>query len=518
MSDQDQGAALPNRIYHVTFSRDWVEAERLGEYRLSTRGARLEDVGYIHASHAHQVRQIGRSHYLDAAEPVVVLVIDPTRVQSAIKVERVGDGTEQYPHIYGPLDISAVVDVLPATVERGEFLVERLPVVNFDQGLPDPAHFPVALLQQCIAETFEYDGAAALTYYGRGGPAEMQYGYLGLREQLAEWMSRRDGRAVDPQGVVLANGSTDGLALAINAHLGPGDGAIVEAATYPYTRRFTVETGASVRTVPLDEQGMVVDALPDVLAALRDDGTPPKLIATIPSFHSPTGTLLPRARRERLLELAHEWDLLVLEDNCYHAFFYDAPPPPTLLALDGEGRVLHSDTFSKSIAPGLRMAWVAGAPHAIEPLTQVRQDFAVSQLLARALERYLAAGHLDTHLAELREVYRRKRDITAAPCKRTARTGCDSQCPAAASTSGSSSPTPSTGSSPARSQPNAASRAAPATRSSATTAGAGSSASHPSRCPTPTSSPASSPSRGRCETRRGRKAFIPVLRDPMWCR
>jgi 2-aminoadipate transaminase len=286
--------------------------------------------------------------------------------------------------------------------------------VNFDQGLPDPAHFPVARLQQCLIETLEHDGAAALTYYGRGGPSEMQYGYLGLREQLAEWMSRRDGRTIDPAGVVLANGSTDGLALAINAHLGPGDGAIVEAATYPYTRRFMAATGAVVRTVPLDEHGMVVDALPDALAALRDQGAEPKMIATIPSFHSPTGTLLPRDRRERLLELADEWDVLVLEDNCYHEFFYDEPTPPTLLALDDSGRVLHSDTFSKSIAPGLRMAWVAGAPRAIAPLAEVRQDFAVSQLLARALERYMAAGHLDMHLAELRAVYCRKRDITAA--------------------------------------------------------------------------------------------------------
>ena len=145
MTDRDQDAALPERIYHVTFASDWAAAQEHGEYRLSTRGARLDDVGFIHASHAHQVRPIGRSHYLDATESVVVLVIDPTRVQSAVKVERVGAGTEQFPHIYGPLDISAVVDVLPATVERGEFLVERLPLVNFDQGLPDPAHFPVAL-------------------------------------------------------------------------------------------------------------------------------------------------------------------------------------------------------------------------------------------------------------------------------------------------------------------------------------------------------------------------------------
>ena len=94
---------MPSRIYHVTFASDWAEAQRQGEYRFSTRGARLEDVGFIHASHAHQVRQIGTSHYLDASEPVVVLVIDPTRVPSDVKVENLGGGTEWFPHIYGPL-------------------------------------------------------------------------------------------------------------------------------------------------------------------------------------------------------------------------------------------------------------------------------------------------------------------------------------------------------------------------------------------------------------------------------
>ena len=286
--------------------------------------------------------------------------------------------------------------------------------VNFDQGLPDPRLFPVEALRRCLVETLDVDGAAALTYYGRGGPPEMQYGYLGLREQLAAWTSRRDDRAIDPAGVVLANGSTDGLALAVRAHLAPGDGAIVEAATYPHTRTFMLAAGAVVRTVPLDEHGMVVDALPDVLEALRADGVRPKMIYTIPSFQSPTGTLLPLDRRERLLDLAREWDVMVLEDNCYHEFFYDGPPPPTLLALDGSDRVLQSDTFSKSIVPGLRMAWVAGPPPLVDAIARTRQDFAVSQLIARALERYMERGDFGQHLVELRVAYKRKRDITAA--------------------------------------------------------------------------------------------------------
>ena len=106
--------------------------------------------------------------------------------------------------------------------------------------------------------------------------------------------------------------------------------------------------------------------------------------------------------------------MTVLEDNCYYEFAYDEPPPPTLLALDESGFVLQSDSFSKYVAPGLRMAWLVGAPETVDDLVRVRQDFAVSRLLARALERYLAGGHLDAHLTELRIHYRHKRDLTTA--------------------------------------------------------------------------------------------------------
>jgi 2-aminoadipate transaminase len=105
---------------------------------------------------------------------------------------------------------------------------------------------------------------------------------------------------------------------------------------------------------------------------------------------------------------------MVLEDNCYYEFAYDDAPPPTLLALDESGFVLQSDSFSKYVAPGLRMAWLAGPRSAIEAVGRVRQDFAVSQLLARALVRFVERGHFDAHLDELRVAYRRKRDVTAA--------------------------------------------------------------------------------------------------------
>src|SRR5690606_4880617 len=155
---------------------------------------------------------------------------------------------------------------------------------NFDQGLPDPELFPVDALRQCLRETLAHDADDVLRYYGAGGPSEMQYGHAGLRPQLASWISRRDGRARTDDDVLLVNGSTDGWSLAVNTFVGPGDGGLVEAATYPHTRRFMVGTGATVRTVPMDEHGMVVDALEHRLAALRDDGLRPKLLYTIPTF------------------------------------------------------------------------------------------------------------------------------------------------------------------------------------------------------------------------------------------
>ncbi len=287
-------------------------------------------------------------------------------------------------------------------------------VVNFDQGLPDPALFPVDDLRDALVATLDEDGEQALRYFGLGGPSEMRYGHTGLRAALAERLARRDGRSLDAAGVTLVNGSTDGLALAANAFLGPGDGGIVEAATYPHTRRFMAATGATIHAAPIDEDGLVVDALPAILDRMRGDGVIPKLVYTIPTFHAPTGTVLSPRRRQALVALAAEQHFVVLEDNCYHGFAYDEPPPPTLRAYDDAGLVVQSDSFSKYVAPGLRMAWLAGHPAAIDAVVRVRQDFAVSPLLARALERYLAAGAFDRHVEHLRLRYRTKRDLTAA--------------------------------------------------------------------------------------------------------
>jgi 2-aminoadipate transaminase len=170
-------------------------------------------------------------------------------------------------------------------------------------------------------------------------------------------------------------------------------------------------TGAKLATVPVDADGMDVEAVPKALQEIRDSGLRPKMIYAIPSYQVPTGTLLPLDRRRRLVEIAQEWGVMLVEDNCYHDLYFGDPPPPTLFSMDDDGLVIQTDSFSKIIAPGLRLGWMTAVPNAIAPVAAVRQDLGVSQLVARALDLYLNDGKLEPRLEMLRPNYKRKRDL-----------------------------------------------------------------------------------------------------------
>jgi 2-aminoadipate transaminase len=290
-----------------------------------------------------------------------------------------------------------------------------VPIYDFDQGLPDPDLYPVQLLAQYFAEVLATDGRDACNYFSRRNGQDMTYGHVGLRAAIAEWLTAAEGCSLPRGGllsadnVLLANGSTNGIAMAINAFLGPGDALIVEELSYPYAAQFARAAGAAVLTVPVGGEGMKVDQLPAVFAAARRQGLRPRLVYTVATFHSPTGTVLPAAQRRRLIEMSREAGAVVLDDNCYYHLWYGERPPASLLALDDGATVIQSGSFSKYLAPGLRMAWLAGESGLIARIAAARQDFAVSQLTARVVERYVREGELDRHLAKLREAYGAKR-------------------------------------------------------------------------------------------------------------
>ncbi len=297
---------------------------------------------------------------------------------------------------------------------------------NLDQGIPAEETFPMEDLKRLAVEVLEQDGPRALEYisfdYDEAEDQiiylatyiELVLGYTGLRDELAKWMSAREGRDLDADNFILASGSVQAIALAINAFVNPGDGVLVEAASFPYAMRYMEMRKADVRSVGIDSQGIDTDDLERRILEMKADGVKPKLMYVIPTFQLPTCVETPVDRRKRLLELAAEHEILVLEDNIYGDLRYGGEPLPTLLSLDEHGVVMQSHGFSKVVAPALRIGWVCADKKIIEGLAAVRQDLGVSQWLARVMTAFMREGKLDPHIASVNEVYRRRRDVAVA--------------------------------------------------------------------------------------------------------
>lgn len=290
----------------------------------------------------------------------------------------------------------------------------EVPIVfNFDQGLAAPETFPVQDLMALSQGMFERDGSAALDYFDpEVGYEELVFGSRRLREALARRYLKVHGRELAPEQFILTSGSVQAIALAMSALLDPGDIVLVEAATFPYAVNYMRSAGAEVWSVPVDDDGMNIDTVATLADRAAEQGKRIKLVYTISTFQMPTGAVLSLARRKHLLELAHQHDFLILEDYVYAELRYEGEPVPSLLSLDISNRVLHDNSFSKTLAPGLRIGWMTGHQDFINALGAVRQDLGVSQWMARLAQEFLDADLYDAHLARASAVYRDKRDAT----------------------------------------------------------------------------------------------------------
>jgi 2-aminoadipate transaminase len=281
---------------------------------------------------------------------------------------------------------------------------------SFDSGLPDPTTFPIDDLTRLSAAVLRDDAAAALQY-GTGHDGGIMYGYMGLRHAIAERANARDGTTVDERSIVLTSGGIQGISLGCRAFMDQGDVVAVEAPTWGAVLMAANQLGAEVIAVPMDDDGMRVDQLEEQLATLQSDGKRLKMLYTIATFNTPTGLSMSADRRRRLVELAEQWGFLVMEDNVYGDLRYQGERLPTLRSLDQSGLVFTIESFSKTLAPGLRLGWVNGHPEVVAALSSVRGDLGMSQWLSRLMERYLLEGLLDPHIAQVNELYRSKRDV-----------------------------------------------------------------------------------------------------------
>jgi len=266
-------------------------------------------------------------------------------------------------------------------------------MISFARGVPAPECLPVEELADCARVALERDGRTILSY----GPSS---GYGPLRE----WIAARHG--VDESRVFVTNGSLQGFVF-LAQRLARGKRVLVEQPTYDRPLKILRELGTEIVAVHCDEEGLEPDALE---AALRD-GDPPAFLYLIPTFQNPSGRTLSRDRRERIVELAREHDVLVLEDDPYGLVRYEGEPLPSLLELSG-GHTAYSSSFSKTIAPGIRVGWfVLPEKLAREIELTATGTYITPVLLGQAtVHEFVSRGLFEPNLERVRGLLRARRD------------------------------------------------------------------------------------------------------------
>jgi DNA-binding transcriptional MocR family regulator len=287
---------------------------------------------------------------------------------------------------------------------RALFAVASRPeVVSLAGGMPFVSALPQELLLNAVDRTVRDHGAVALQYgSGQGSPR--------LREQILDVMALEGIRAgVDD--VVVTTGSQHALELVSKLFLDPGDVVIAEGPSYVTALVVFRSFQADVAHVEMDELGLVPESLRETIARLREQGRRIKFLYTIPSFQNPMGVTLTWERRMEVLEIARENDILVVEDNPYGLLYFDQAPPQAMRSVDEEG-VIYLGTFSKTLAPGLRVGW-ADAPHAIREKLILANEAAVlspSSFSQMTVSEYLSTADWKGQIATFRDVYRERRD------------------------------------------------------------------------------------------------------------
>jgi 2-aminoadipate transaminase len=322
------------------------------------------------------------------------MTIDETPKGSAHEIER-------YSGLFARrtrgVNSSAMRDLMAVTAQPS--------VISLAGGLPDTTTFPAEDFAALMARVAVDSSAAALQY----GPTE---GMDDVRRAIVAVMAA-EGMRVEEDDLLVTTGGQQVIDLMCRTFLDPGDVVIAEGPTYPGAVPCFTAFQADVVQIEMDGDGMRIDVLEDTLERLRVDGKRPKFIYTVPSFQNPAGVTMSLERRRELVRIAHEQELVVLEDNPYGLLRYEGDPLPTLLSLDGGRYVVYLGTFSKILSAGLRLGWAAAPRPILEKLNLGKQgaDLCSSSLAQHFVAAYFAQRDWRAYLDKLRLLYRRRRDV-----------------------------------------------------------------------------------------------------------
>ncbi|MDP6954161.1 MAG: PLP-dependent aminotransferase family protein [Alphaproteobacteria bacterium] len=279
------------------------------------------------------------------------------------------------------------------------------PAYNFIGGHNDAAGIPAEHLAQAASRALARDGHILATYNMGQGPQ----GYLPLREVIARILRKNTAMTCEADEILVTSGSLQAIDLVNAVMIEPGDTAIVEASTYAGALSRLRSRGADWVGVEVDEDGMRADELERALAAMKSRGVRPKYIYTIPTVQNPTGTVMSVERRHEILGLAAKYDVPIFEDDCYADLMWGERRPPAIRALDDSGRVMYCGSFSKSLAPALRLGYLVADWPLLSRVIPAKADGGTGAIDQLAIADY-AAEHFETHLVDLRQTLKAKCD------------------------------------------------------------------------------------------------------------
>lgn len=280
-------------------------------------------------------------------------------------------------------------------------------IVRFAMGSPADEAVPLAEFRDIADQVIDH---SSMTYGATEGEPV-------LLKALVEYLAGTSDPTAEER-VTITAGGMQGLDLACKIFVNPGDLVIVESPTYTNGSATALSYGAELLEAPIDEDGLIVEALPELVAAA---GRIPKAIYTIPNFQNPSGTTLSLPRRHQLLELAHEWNSVIIDDDPYGLLRFQGEDLPSLQALSpGDPLLFSVRTFSKILAPGLRVGWVDTDPSLRQLVINAKQamDTCTNVPAQHIVAEFIRRGGLDNHLAGLRTEYKRRKDAMQESLRR----------------------------------------------------------------------------------------------------
>ena len=283
----------------------------------------------------------------------------------------------------------------------------RSGIVELKTGHPDLALLPADGLMQATRVVLEREAPQALSYGVEQGPDC-------LIRQLSAWLERAEGAIPASAQIMITGGASQALDMLCLLLTRPGDIALVQSPTYHLALRVLRDHHLEILPVPGDRKGLQVDALEEVLKSFRGRQKQPRFLYLVSTFSNPTGITMEIERRKALAELARQYDLIVVEDDVYYQLWYDQPPPPSIYDLARSDSVIRLGSFSKILAPGLRLGWMMAAPQIVQRCIQsgvLDSGGGLGHFTAHVVAAFIELGLLDPHVEMLRAKYLERRNL-----------------------------------------------------------------------------------------------------------